>query len=120
MLIYLLEGALMKNSFKIKWNADSLIPEPEAENSFPTENGIELGKLRTDFGSSGSIPQAVPQSKELLELEYLAMLEDYHKDLFDHPIISSLIWSKWNKLRIFFWMFSLMKIFQHVLESFIS
>ena len=119
-------GGLMQNKFKIKWSSEALIPVNvlketplPIENEIETgiENGIEMQPLGTNHaGSNSSIESEIGHEKRpyMFELEYLAMLEDYHKDLFDHPIFSSMIWHKWKKVKIFFWLFSGIKIFQHL------
>lgn len=129
LLIYMILGGLMQNKFKIKWNFEDLIPanvlretplpiENEVETGI--ENGIEMQPLGTNHaGSNSSIESEKGHEKRTKkepekELEYLAMLEDYHKDLFDHPILSSMIWHKWKKVKTFFWLFSGIKIFQHL------
>ena len=112
----------MQKKFKIKWDSDNLMPKNAVkETPLPTENeietgienGIEMKPLRTEQATSNSSIDSDSEKLEL-ELEYLALLEDYHKDLFDHPILSSMIWNKWKKVKIFFWLFSGIKIFQHL------
>ena len=112
----------MQNKFKIKWNSENLIPKNVVketplpnENEIETgiENGIEMKPLRTEQATSNSSIDSDSEKLEL-ELEYLALLGGYHKDLFDHPILSSMIWNKWKKVKIFFWLFSGIKIFQHL------
>ena len=63
---------------------------------------IEMKHLRTEHATSNSSIDSDLEKPDRFELEYLALLEDYHKDLFDHPILSSMIWNKWKKVKIFF------------------
>ena len=117
-------GGLMQKKFKIKWNSENLIPKNVVketplpnENEIETgiENGIEMKPLGTEHATSNSSIDSDLEKPELeLELEYLALLGDYHKDLFDHPVLSSMIWHKWKKVKTFFWLFSGIKIFQHL------
>ena len=118
----------MQKKFKIKWDSENLMPKNVVketplpnENEIETgiENGIEMKPLRTEHATSNSSidlglekPHSEPEPE--LELEYLALLGDYHKDLFDHPVLSSMIWHKWKKVKSFFWLFSGIKIFQHL------
>ena len=113
----------MQNKFKIKWNSENLMPknvvkETPLRNDNGIENGIEEGiemkPLGAEHATSNSSIESDLEKPDMFELEYLAMLEDYHKDLFDHPILSSMIWNKWKKVKIFFWLFSGIKIFQHL------
>ena len=113
----------MQKKFKIKWDSDNLMPKNAVkETPLPTENeietgienGIEMKPLRTEHATSNSSIDSDLEKPDRFELEYLALLEDYHKDLFDHPILSSMIWNKWKKVKIFFWLFSGIKIFQHL------
>ena len=71
-----------------------------------TEHATSNSSIDSDLEKTHSEPE--------LELEYLALLSDYHKDLFDHPVLSSMIWHKWKKVKTFFWLFSGIKIFQHL------
>ena len=113
----------MQKKFKIKWNSENLIPKNVVketplsnENEIETgiENGIEMKPLRTEHATSNSSIDSDLEKSDRFELDCLALLADYHKDLFDHPILSSMIWNKWKKVKIFFWLFSGMKIFQHL------
>ena len=114
----------MQKRFKIKWDSENLMPKNfvketplpnENEIESGIENGIEMKPLRTDLATSdSSIYSNLEKPVDRFELEYLALLEEYHKDLFDHPILSSMIWNKWKKVKIFFWLFSGIKIFQHL------
>ena len=111
----------MKNS-KIKWSIDAFIPDENVEESACVENGIELSNLNS-AGSNSSSNSSISTIDGATyginsELEYLGKIADYHTDLFDHPILSSLIWFKWKKIKIFFWIFSAIKIFQHLFGIF--
>ena len=113
----------MQKKFKIKWDSDNLMPKNAVkETPLPTENeietgienGIEMKPLRTEHATSNSSIDSDLEKPDRFELDCLALLADYHKDLFDHPILSSMIWNKWKKVKIFFWLFSGIKIFQHL------
>ena len=113
----------MQKKFKIKWNSENLMPknvvkETPLRNDNGIENGIEDGiemkPLEAEHAASNSSIESDLGRPDMFELEYLAMLEDYHRDLFDHPILSSMIWNKWKKVKTFFWLFSGIKIFQHL------
>ena len=113
----------MQNKFKIKWNSENLMPknvvkETPLRNDNGIENGIEDGiemkPLGAEHATSNSSIESDLEKPDMFELEYLALLSDYHKDLFDHPILSSMIWNKWKKVKTFFWLFSGIKIFQHL------
>ena len=116
-------GGLMQKKFKIKWNSENLMPKNVVkETPLPNENeietgieyGIEMKPLRKEHATSNSSIESDSERQDMFELEYLAFLSDYHKDLFDHPILSSMIWNKWKKVKTFFWIFSGIKIFQHL------
>ena len=113
----------MENKFKIKWDSENLMPKNVVkETPLPTENeietgienGIEMTPLRPEHATSNSSIDLDLKRPDMFELEYLGLLSDYHKDLFDHPVLSSMIWHKWKKVKIFFWLFSGIKIFQHL------
>ena len=111
----------MQKKFKIKWNSENLMPknvvkETPLRNGNGIENGIEDGIEMKPLGAEHATSNSSDSERrpDMFELEYLAMLEDYHKDLFDHPILSSMIWNKWKKVKTFFWIFSGIKIFQHL------
>lgn len=48
------------------------------------------------------------------ELEYLGRLKSNHYDLLDHPMIASLIWMKWQKVRPIFVKLFWVKVLQHL------
>lgn len=78
-------------------DAECLIPESKIETF---EEGYEM------------VEKGQETILDLPEMEYLARLKN-HQDLFDHPLIASMIWLKWRKCKKVFWALFLIKFLQH-------
>ncbi len=71
----------------------------------------ELDKVRNRNTYQDILKRPFSHSDIIVQV---AQLKDKHEDLFDHPVVASLIWAKWQKVRSVFALSSSLKVIQHI------
>ena len=103
----------MHQSLKVNIDATCLLPPNRSQKAY--QNGkTNRGEIELLSHDASKNQMSADAENQFLELEPLGMISKEHIDLFDHPMISSLIWLKWSKVRIFFILFSIIKIFHQI------
>ena len=88
------ENAPTEKRFKISIDHDILLPYKKMDQS--TENR----QKETNYCYTGQQGVLVETpATEVPELEHLIRIGQNHKDLMDHPLVSSMIWLKWNHFK---------------------
>ncbi len=95
----------MHKDLEIELDAECLIP--------PRNSGYNRNSELIQFEKLDPESQKNPASN-VPELDWIAKLETYHHDLHDHPLISSMIWLKWNKAYPIFLILAMIKMVQHL------
>ena len=113
----------LSDNFKLVLQNELFFPHLHKNSSASLNFGTDLTKTMVKHDTFGSSSEVVhfdddyyspDKDFHIPELEKVAMLQESHMDLFDHPVVSSMILAKWQNVRLFFAISSSLKVAQHI------
>jgi hypothetical protein len=99
------EGGPMDSKFKITFQSNVLIPMRKYfKRTGDTESLVdqEMGTSSAGFDSGREFCYSDNECRDgVPEMEFMTAMSAHHdyRDLFDHPVITSMIWIKWTHFK---------------------